>query len=145
MAEGRRAGRIRIPLEVDSRRTLGRLARILVIDDDPMMLELYEEILTRAGHEAVIAENGTQGLARIERHPDLIVVDLMMPNMNGYEFMKQLRASSGEVAIPVIAASGLSTGEWALHAGADRFVRKPFRNDELIALVTELLAAPHDR
>jgi twitching motility two-component system response regulator PilH len=116
-----------------------RMAKILVIDDDPMMLQLYREILTRAGHEVVIAENGMQGLARADRQPDLIVVDLMMPNLNGYEFVKQLRASDGHAKTPVIAASGLSTGEWAVRSGADRFLAKPFRSHELIALIDELL------
>jgi len=116
------------------------MAKILVIDDDPMMLELYQEILSRAGHQVVIAENGTQGLARAERQPDLIVVDLMMPNLNGYEFMRELRALGGHASTPVIAASGLSTGEFALRAGAKRFLAKPFRSTELIALVEELLS-----
>jgi two-component system response regulator CpxR len=115
------------------------VAKILVIDDDPMMRELYREILTREGHEVVIAENGTQGLARTESQPELIVVDLMMPNLNGYEFVKQLRATAGHAMTPVIAASSLSTGAWALSAGADRFLAKPFRSHELIALVRELL------
>jgi CheY-like chemotaxis protein len=96
-------------------------------------------IRTRAGHEVVIAENGAQGLVRTDRRLELIVVDLMMPNMNGYEFVKQLRAADGQAAVPVIAASGLATGEWALRAGADRFLRKPFRRHELIAVVDELL------
>jgi DNA-binding response OmpR family regulator len=117
------------------------MAKILVIDDDPMMLELYREILTRVGHEVVVAEDGLQGLARTDRRPDLIVVDLMMPNVNGYDFVKQLRATEGHATTPVIAASGLSTGEWALRAGADRFLAKPFRSHELIALVEELLSA----
>jgi len=68
------------------------VAKILVIDDNPVMLDLYREILTRAGHEVVLAENGTQGLARIDRKPDLVVVDLMMLNLNGYDFVKQLRS-----------------------------------------------------
>jgi len=117
------------------------VAKILVIDDNPVMLDLYREILTRAGHEVVLAENGTQGLARIDRKPDLVVVDLMMPNLNGYDFVKQLRSMDGHTATPVIAASGLSTGEWALKAGADRFLTKPFRSGELIALVDELLSS----
>ena len=116
------------------------MAKILAIDDDPMMLELYQEILTRAGHQVAIAENGTQGLARAERQPDLIVVDLMMPNLNGYEFMRELRALGGHASTPLIAASGLSTGEFALRAGANRFLAKPFRNHELTALVEELLS-----
>ena len=118
------------------------MARILVIDDDPMMRELYREILAGAGHEISITENGTQALARIDDHrdqPDLIVVDLMMPNLNGYEFVKRLRLVDRHAKTPVIAASNLSTGEWALHAGADRFLAKPFRSQELIALINELL------
>jgi twitching motility two-component system response regulator PilH len=116
------------------------VAKILVIDDDPIMLELYREVLEGLSHEVLIAENGTQGLARAERKPDLIVVDLLMPNLNGYDFIKQLRAIEGRAATPVIAASGLSTGEWALRTGADRFLAKPFRNQELVALVEELLS-----
>jgi CheY-like chemotaxis protein len=120
------------------------LAKILVIDDDPMMLELYREVLGGAGHDVAIAENGTQALARTEaglNPPALIVVDLMMPNLNGYEFVKRLRLIDRHATTPVIAASGLSTGEWALRVGADRFIAKPFRNHELIALVTELLGS----
>src|SRR5213076_1839125 len=117
------------------------MAKILVIDDDPMMLELYREILTRHGHEVVLAENGSQGLARAAR-VELIIVDLMMPNLNGFEFMTQLRTldAHGQGSTPIIAASGLGTDELALEAGADRFIRKPFRSPELIALVDELLA-----
>lgn len=119
------------------------MARILVIDDDPMMLELYREILARAGHDVAIAENATQALSRTDRQhdqPELIVVDLMMPNLSGYEFVKRLRLIDRHAATPVIAASGLSSGEWALRAGADRFLAKPFRSHELIALVDELLS-----
>ena len=118
------------------------MAKILVIDDDPMMLELYREILTRHGHSVVLAENGSQGLARAAR-VELIIVDLMMPNLNGYEFMKQVRTLDGQSqgSIPIITASGLGTDELALAAGADRFIRKPFRSPELMALVDELLGA----
>lgn len=69
------------------------MAKILVIDDDPMMLELDREILARVGHDVVIAENGAQGLARTDRQPEPIVVDLMIPKMSGYDFVKQLRAT----------------------------------------------------
>ena len=119
------------------------MARILVVDDDPMMLELYREILAGAGHEVSIAENGTQALTRTDDQrdqPDLIVVDLMMPNLNGYEFVKRLRLVERHAKTPVIAASNLSTGEWALRAGADRFIAKPFRSHELIAVINELLS-----
>jgi CheY-like chemotaxis protein len=117
------------------------VAKILAIDDDPVMLDLYREVLMGVGHQVIIAENGTQGLARADRAPDLIIVDLLMPNLNGYDFVKQLRSIDGHASTLVIAASGLSTGEWAVRAGADRFLRKPFRNAELIALVDEMLSS----
>jgi len=104
------------------------------------MLELYGEILMGSDHEVLIAENGTQGLARADRKPDLVIVDLMMPNLNGYEFLKQLRAIDGHASAPGNAASGFSTGERALRAGADRFMAKPFQRRELIALVDSLLS-----
>jgi CheY-like chemotaxis protein len=122
------------------------MAKILVIDDDRMMRELYEAILTRGGgHEVVLAENGAKGLASLDQRPDLIVVDLQMADLNGYEFMKQLRSLGGQGATPVIAASGLATGEFALRAGANRFLQKPFHRHELIALVDELLAERRSR
>ena len=66
---------------------------------------------------------------------ELIIVDLMMPNLNGYEFMTQLRTldGHGEGSTPIIAASGLGTDELVLAAGADRFIRKPFQSPQLIA------------
>ena len=120
------------------------VAKILVIDDDRMMRELYEAILTRGGHEVVLAENGARGLANLDQRPDLIVVDLQMADLNGYEFMKQLRSLDGG-ATPVIAASGLATGEFALRSGADRFLQKPFHSDDLVALVNGLLAEGRSR
>ncbi len=65
------------------------MGRILVIDDDPKTLDLYREVLESAGHDATLAENGVVGLAQSDPTIDLTVVDLMMPNMNGYEFMKR--------------------------------------------------------
>jgi DNA-binding response OmpR family regulator len=116
------------------------VARILVIDDDRMMRELYQEILTRRGHAVILAENGTEGLAKIEENPDLIIVDLTMADGDGYEFLKRLRAVPGRATTPVIVSSGQLAGDVAI-AGADRFLAKPFRGNELLALVDELLSS----
>ena len=116
------------------------MARILVIDDDRMMRELYQEILTRRGHAVILAENGTEGLAKDEENPDLIIVDLTMADGDGYEFLKRLRAIPERATTPVIVSSGQLAGDIAI-AGADRFLAKPFRGSELIALVDELLAS----
>jgi CheY-like chemotaxis protein len=117
------------------------MARILVIDDDPKTLELYREVLGGAGHEVLAAQDGLQGLARTKRNPALILVDLMLPNMNGYEFVKRVRAVEGHAATPIVVVSGVATGEWALRVGADRFLQKPVRPRELVALVEQLLGA----
>lgn len=116
------------------------MARILVIDDDRMMRELYQEILTRRGHTLILAENGIEGLAKVEENPDLIIVDLTMADGDGYEFLKRLRAIPERATTPVIVSSGQLAGDIAI-AGADRFLAKPFRGSELIALVDELLAS----
>ena len=105
-----------------------------------MMRELYQEILTRRGHAVILAENGTEGLAKVEENPDLIIVDLTMADGDGYEFLKRLRAIPGRATTPVIVSSGQLVGDVAI-AGADRFLAKPFRGSELIALVDELLAS----
>lgn len=115
------------------------MALILVVDDDPKTLELYREVLGGAGHQVVVAENGALGLVRSERRPALILVDLMMPNVNGYEFVRRVREADGHATTPVVVVSGLDTGEWSLRVGADRFLKKPFRNSELLALVDQLL------
>ena len=116
------------------------VARILVIDDDRMMRELYQEILTRRGHAVILAENGTEGLAKVEENPDLIIVDLTMADGDGYEFLKHLRAIPGRATTPVIVSSGQLAGDVAI-AGADRFLAKPFQSSELNARVDELLSS----
>jgi len=103
-----------------------------------MMRELYQEILTRRGHAVILAENGTEGLAKVEENPDLIIVDLTMADGDGYEFLKRLRAVPGRATTPVIVSS--LAGDVAI-AGADRFLAKPFRANELNALVDELLSS----
>lgn len=74
------------------------MAKILVIDDDSMMLELYEEILSRAGHEVVLAEKRRAGPGPSRTTTELIVVDLVMPNVNGYDFVRHPRALDGHGA-----------------------------------------------
>jgi diguanylate cyclase (GGDEF)-like protein len=116
------------------------VARILVVDDDPKTLELYRDVLMGAGHEVAVAEDGTRGLELADSQAALIVVDLAHPPLNSHEFVKRLRATDGHASIPTVIVSAVATGERALRVGADRFLQKPFRPHELIALVAELLA-----
>jgi DNA-binding response OmpR family regulator len=116
------------------------LARILVVDDDPQLLELYARVLRDDGHEVIAARDGLEAQRRMDTRPDLIVLDLEMP-ANGYEVLAQVRSSAEHATIPVIVSSGIATGEWALRAGATEFLAKPFKVAELKAAVRRRLVS----
>jgi DNA-binding response OmpR family regulator len=119
------------------------LVKILIIDDDPQMRRLIDRILTTAGHEVVVAENGNAGLRqfRAER-PALVISDILMPEKEGIETILEMRREAP--ALPILAISGDTGGaflEIATKLGASRALPKPFRNAELIAAVDQLLGA----
>ena len=120
------------------------MANILVIDDDRDILRLLEFALNRAGHDVIIASDGQQGLAELEaQKPDLIVADIMMPKMTGYDFCKQVRASSGAVDIPIIIFSARFQPvdkQTALQAGATDYLPKSISPDALVKRIEELLS-----
>lgn len=118
------------------------MAKILVVDDDPMTLELYREALSGAGRQVITAVDGAEALVRMGEAPVLIVADLITPRLDGYAFIKRLRESTTDAKTPIIVVSASATGEWSIKVGADRFLRKPVDLGELRAAVDELLAAP---
>ncbi len=82
--------------------------KILIIDDDPMIARMYQERFSRDGFEVVLAFNGEEGLEKAEKEkPDIILLDMMMPKMNGYEMLKALREKKEITSIPVIILSSL--------------------------------------
>jgi CheY-like chemotaxis protein len=114
------------------------MARVLVVEDDADLRELFAIVLRDAGHEVVEARDGAQGFDRMKTGPSAVVLDLMMPVVDGYEFLKQLRSSSRYASVPVIVVSGTPTGNWSLRVGADRYLAKPFEVDALTSLVGEV-------
>ena len=123
------------------------MAKILLIDDDPQILELLQELLTQAGHECVCAENGVHGFRALERGPiDLVVTDLIMPEAEGIETIMRIRGSGR--SMPILAISGGipklpgSHLPAAARLGANRTLRKPFELAEFLRIVEELLALP---
>jgi cyclic di-GMP phosphodiesterase len=129
---------------VDERGTQppGTAPTILVCDDDPSLRELVRAVLGDR-YRFVEAADGAEALtiAR-ELHPDLIVLDVMLPGMSGIEVLEALNAEDGVDAIPVVMITAWGHADVdAELAGADRFVRKPFDPDVLSAAVEELLAS----
>ncbi|MFF1791404.1 response regulator transcription factor [Kitasatospora sp. NPDC058243] len=118
-------------------------SHILVIDDDPTVAEVVAGYLTRAGHHVDRAADGALGLDLAERtRPDLLVLDLMLPGLDGLEVLRRLRASAGGAALPVVLLT--AKGDEAdrilgLELGADDYVTKPFSPRELVLRVQSVL------
>ncbi|HVY26645.1 MAG TPA: PAS domain S-box protein [Polyangiaceae bacterium] len=115
--------------------------RILVVDDVENNRELLVEVLSRVGFETLVAKSGEEALdLHATFQPDLVLMDLRMPGMDGLETTARLRASGSRAAILALTASSLSDAEAQARAsGADGFLRKPYREPELLALVGEKL------
>lgn len=107
-----------------------------MVDDEPDERFLVGRTLRKQGHDVTVAENGAIGLkAAQEQVPDLVVTDVMMPVMDGIEFIRRLRSDPATASIPILAASG----DTHLAAAADAVLQKPYNDDRLIMLVNGLL------
>lgn len=119
------------------------MAHILVIDDDKTILRLVEFSLKRAGHTVAICEDGVQGLTQAKAQtPDIIVADVMMPKMTGYEFCRQVRTKLNLPDTPIIMFSARFQPvdkQTALEAGATDFLPKTTSPDALVKRIEELL------
>ncbi len=114
--------------------------RILVIDDDPILLQLIESSLGQRGYEVFVASSGPEGLRGLgEIKPHLIILDIMMPQMDGWEICSHIRKIS-TVPIVMLTALGSRTDiVRGLNAGADDYLVKPFYKEELLARVSAVL------
>ncbi len=119
---------------------------ILVVDDSPDNVLLIQTILEEEGYEILTAENGSSALALIQKSPpDLLLLDVMMPGMDGYEVTRRIRENTKLPFIPIllITAYDQSSLVRGLDMGADDFIRKPVELDELLARVRSLLRLKH--
>jgi CheY-like chemotaxis protein len=125
------------------------MATILVIEDDREVREYLVEVLSRAGHSVSAAGNGHEGVALFRDHPaQVVITDIIMPEKDGIETILDLRRNHPDLKVIAISGGGRSTPENYLHSarllGADRAFRKPFRNEEILGAVAELVAESSD-
>jgi two-component system response regulator MprA len=116
-------------------------AHILIVDDDPRITDLLRRILAYEGYSVTTAATGQEALNRaLERPPDLIVLDIMLPALNGLEVAKRLRAAGDNVPILMLTARDtVADRVQGLETGADDYLVKPFAPEELVARVKALL------
>jgi len=126
---------------------IGRVAEragrgsILVVDDEPTIAEVVARYLERAGYETVVCGDGLEAVAlAAERRPDLIVLDLMLPGLDGLEVLSRVRAAGQDTAVIVLTARGEEDDRLVgLRSGADDYMVKPFSPAELVARVDAVL------
>ena len=118
--------------------------KLLLIDDDPNLILLVQDYLEFRGYQIMTANNGAQGLKALEEDvPDLIICDVMMPEMDGYSFIQEVRKNAKTSWIPVIflsAKSQIQDRIQGLNQGADVYLVKPFEPEELVAQVESSLS-----
>jgi two-component system, OmpR family, response regulator MprA len=116
-------------------------AHILVVDDDTRITDLLRRILAYEGYSVTVAASGTEALDRsLERPPDLVVLDIMLPGLDGLEVARRLRAAGDHVPILMLTArDAIADRVQGLEVGADDYLVKPFAPEELVARVKALL------
>lgn len=120
-------------------------ARILVVDDSPTILKVVSAILARHGYEPSVARDGLMGLEMIQRGPryDLVLLDFVMPRMNGYQFCRELRSNADHKSLPVVLMSAKGDkirGQFVRQTGAVDAITKPFDSRALVAVIEGALS-----
>jgi len=117
--------------------------RILVVDDEPELVKAMQIRIELAGYEILVACNGREGLEKARKEkPDLIILDLMLPKMDGYKVCAMLKHDARYMKIPIImltARAQESDEKLGYECGADCFITKPFQHEAVLAKIKELL------
>jgi len=123
--------------------------RILVVDDEPTLVRLMEFILAKQGHTMLVATNGEDALAKVKsERPDLILLDIMMPRIDGYEVARLIRADDEIKETPIIMLSAKAQEDdiaRGLEIGVNEYITKPFAPDRLVQVVNDYLSTLSNR
>ena len=119
------------------------MARILIVDDSPSQLMGIRRIVEKLGHEAVTAEDGAQGVEVAKRElPDLILMDVVMPNLNGFQATRAISKEPTTAQIPVVLVTTKDQETdkvWGMRQGAKAYITKPFTELQLVEVINSLL------
>ena len=114
--------------------------RVLIVEDDPNIVDLIRSNLAVRGFDSVVSADGTRALQLLEtEEPDIVLLDLMLPEVDGFELCRQIREQSSVAIIVVSARGGERDKVTALNVGADDYMTKPFSIEELLARITATL------
>jgi CheY-like chemotaxis protein len=123
------------------------MAKILVVDDEPDIVRVVVKIMEARGHTVATAADGPEALERVAADPpDLIILDLNLPRMDGFEVCRRIKSDEATARIPIVmmtaAYVSVEDADRGTHAGADEYVVKPFLREVLVHNVERLLAQP---
>ena len=121
------------------------MAHVLIIDDSPTDVRVFTTLLEKAGHKVSSAGNAEDGIVRAKRdRPDLVIMDVIMPGMNGFQATRQLSRDGETASIPIliVTTKSMETDRvWGLRQGAKDFMTKPVSEKELLARIQSLLSS----
>jgi twitching motility two-component system response regulator PilH len=119
------------------------MARVLIVDDSPSQLLGLQRVVEKLGHKVLTAEDGAAGVEAARRElPDLILMDVVMPNLNGFQATRQISKDPATTHIPVILVTTKDQETdkvWGMRQGAKAYVTKPINETQLMAAIKELL------
>jgi len=120
------------------------MSRILIVDDSPSQLMGMKRIVEKLGHEALTAEDGAAGVEMAKKEkPDLILMDVVMPNLNGFQATRAIskEATTAHIPIVLVTTKDQETDKvWGMRQGAKAYITKPFNENALIEVINGLLA-----
>lgn len=115
------------------------MSRILVVDDSPTIVHVIKEMLVKGNHDVVSAMDGEEAIrAAADEHPDLVLLDIILPKLNGYQVCRRIKAAPETAHIPVIMFTSKTKETdrcWGLEQGADGYITKPFDAQKLLDVI----------
>lgn len=119
------------------------MARILIVDDSPSQLMGIRRLVEKLGHEAITAEDGAAGVEAAKRElPDLILMDVVMPNLNGFQATRAISRdpTTGHIPVVLVTTKDQDTDRvWGMRQGAKAYITKPFNDNDLAEVIGQLM------